>query len=463
MATGYQGYAGAQGYDPERSKLDRSRRLAEMLQEGALDTGPKSLWEGVAQLGKAFIARGAMDRADKAESAYGDNRRKAAELLIGQRFNDPAAAAAPLSLTPENVGQTAADVKQGGANNRYADIARAALGYTGDPLAAMSMVDGMQRQETEDKRYTDQTQYARGRDRVGDQQWNMQFDFTKGRAATQDNQWQQGFDQSTNQFGQQMDLSRDQFGETRRHNMAVEGLSEQELQAKKDAADAAAAGGAVFDGPQLATIYNKSMSYLDEVNAAQKDLDFIAGQAQEFIDATKEGSLGMGYWAQGEGLINDVAQGLSMDTTKLKAITDSIAPLMRRPGSGASSDTDVKMFKSAVVNINNTPEANQRFAQGAAAMAERNRQYGAFLNDAIDPRDPQSRQKAQKLWNMYASEQPIFDQKTGSVLQPAPFSAWLEENMAGATRGSGLVSAGASFAGAPAQDGSDLVSKWLNK
>ncbi len=78
MATGYQGY---QGYDPERAKVDRSRRLAEMLQEGALDTGPKSFWEGAAQLGKAFIARGAMDKADKAESAYGDvQKQKYAQL-----------------------------------------------------------------------------------------------------------------------------------------------------------------------------------------------------------------------------------------------------------------------------------------------------------------------------------------------------------------------------------------------
>ena len=76
MASSYQTYQGAVGYDPERTKVDRSRRLAEMLQEGALDTGPKSMWEGVAQLGKAFIARGAMDRADKAESAYGDSQKQ---------------------------------------------------------------------------------------------------------------------------------------------------------------------------------------------------------------------------------------------------------------------------------------------------------------------------------------------------------------------------------------------------
>ena len=112
MATGYQGYSGAQGYDPERSKLDRSRRLAEMLQEGALDTGPKSMWEGVAQLGKAFIARGAMDRADKAESAYGDAQKQKyaqmADTISGMMYQDTPAisSGAKTTFAPTGEAQT---------------------------------------------------------------------------------------------------------------------------------------------------------------------------------------------------------------------------------------------------------------------------------------------------------------------------------------------------------------------
>ena len=52
--------------------LDKARQMAELLQQGATDTGPKSFWEGAAQLGKAFIARGANERADQAESTYAD-------------------------------------------------------------------------------------------------------------------------------------------------------------------------------------------------------------------------------------------------------------------------------------------------------------------------------------------------------------------------------------------------------
>lgn len=83
MATGYQGYQGYAGYgDPQRAQLDRKRQIAELLQQGATDTSPKSFWEGAAQLGKAFIARGANERADQAESAYAtDKARRLAQIL----------------------------------------------------------------------------------------------------------------------------------------------------------------------------------------------------------------------------------------------------------------------------------------------------------------------------------------------------------------------------------------------
>ena len=83
MATGYQGYQGAVGYgDPARAQVDRKRQIAELLQQGATDTSPKSFWEGAAQLGKAFIARGANERADQAERAYGtDKARRLAQFF----------------------------------------------------------------------------------------------------------------------------------------------------------------------------------------------------------------------------------------------------------------------------------------------------------------------------------------------------------------------------------------------
>jgi hypothetical protein len=137
--TGYQGYG-----SPERAKVDRARQMAELLQQGATDTGPKSFWEGAAQLGKAFIARGAMDKADQAETAYGDNQKRIADTLISQMYPDAQgvaqqdlAAPAAFDLTP---GGMEARQAQGGQGDKVRNLA-SLLG--GDVMGAIEMTEKM--------------------------------------------------------------------------------------------------------------------------------------------------------------------------------------------------------------------------------------------------------------------------------------------------------------------------------
>lgn len=87
----YQGYT---GYDPELDRLKQRRDIAEALQQGALETGPKSLPEGIAQIGKALIARQAMKKANKAGDAYKSNQDRIADLFVSQMFPGDAAAQA---------------------------------------------------------------------------------------------------------------------------------------------------------------------------------------------------------------------------------------------------------------------------------------------------------------------------------------------------------------------------------
>ena len=87
-------YAGYQGYDPELDRLKQRRDIAEALQQGALETGPKSLPEGIAQIGKALIARQAMKKANKAGDAYKSNQDRIADLFVSQMFPGDAAAQA---------------------------------------------------------------------------------------------------------------------------------------------------------------------------------------------------------------------------------------------------------------------------------------------------------------------------------------------------------------------------------
>lgn len=428
MATGYQGYAGYG--DPERAKVDRQRRIAELLQEGALDSSPKSFWEGAAQLGKAFFARGANERADQAESAYADNRKKATDLLISQMYPDTQAVTKQELAAPGAVDLTPAGMEQRQAQGSMGDKVRSLAALLGDPMAAVAWAQGEDakqyargRDAMEDQRWNQQFGYQKERDAVGDQRWNTQFDYQQRRDSTQDEQWEQQFGFQKERAGVQDKQWGLTFGENKRQFDAKLAADQEAERLKREAA---ASGGAVFEGPQLATIYNKSMDALDDARKDQGRLDTIASTAQQFVDTAKQ----KGFWQQGEGFWNDMFQAFSMDTTTLKSLTDRIAPLMREAGSGASSDRDVEMFKSAVVSINNTPEANERFAKGAAALARRNNEYVRFLTQAITPNDPQSRQKADQLWNIYKNDQPLFDPESGAVQQVMPFDQWLAENMA---------------------------------
>lgn len=135
MATGYQGYAGYG--DPERAKVDRQRRIAELLQEGALDSSPKSFWEGAAQLGKAFIARGANERADQAETAYADNRKKATDLLISQMYPDTQSVTTQGLAAPGAFDLTPAGAEQRQTQGSMGDKVRSLANLLGDPVAAI--------------------------------------------------------------------------------------------------------------------------------------------------------------------------------------------------------------------------------------------------------------------------------------------------------------------------------------
>jgi hypothetical protein len=258
--------------------------------------------------------------------------------------------------------------------------------------------------------------------------------------------------QNADQFGVTSGLSAAQLAEQKRQFDAEFAFNKAEAERK------AVNGDPEFTAAQNARIYSDSM---DAVDAAMKDqgrLDTIARTALQFVESAKD------YNSQGEGWWNDLGQALSMDTTGLKQLTDTIAPLIREPGSGGNSDADVNMFKSSVVSINNPKEANVRFANGAQALAGRNKEYVAYLSDSIEPNDPKSRQNANRIWLAYAAENPLFDPKTGEVKTPPRFKDWLDIKMGKAPQINSFIGKrvqAATAAIAPPQDDvSDLLEKY---
>lgn len=137
----YQGASSYAGYgSPERAKVDRARQMAELLQQGATDTSPKSFWEGAAQLGKAFIARGAMDKADKAETSYAKNQERLLRHFMDPNTTDDGYAMQPtinVGADPEPQAATPAPASPMPEGDKVKALARALGGvYEGDGRTA---------------------------------------------------------------------------------------------------------------------------------------------------------------------------------------------------------------------------------------------------------------------------------------------------------------------------------------
>lgn len=65
---------------------------------------------------------------------------------------------------------------------------------------------------------------------------------------------------------------------------------------------------------------------------------------------------------------------------EMRAITDRLAPRMRQPGSGASSDRDVRMFVSALPNLTRGGRANDQVIASLRQNAGLQQQYAAYVD-----------------------------------------------------------------------------------
>lgn len=238
-------------------------------------------------------------------------------------------------------------------------------------------------------------------------------------------------DRTLGQDQTQFDLS---LGENKRQFDATLGFNRYKLNAdlSLEAAklEAAAAAGQQLDAPQLTTIYNNSLKYIDEQAAMLSNFDTIAGASQAFIDlAYGKGSDGVIY-NSGKGMGESYNQLTDGRSPRLEAFTSKITPMMRPEGSGSMSDGDREMFRQGVVNIQNRKEGNEYAAAAAVAVRDRQSDYVGFLRENIDLNDPTSRQRAQALWDEYARAVPIFDQTSGQPRINLPtFDEWISESM----------------------------------
>jgi hypothetical protein len=128
---------------------------------------------------------------------------------------------------------------------------------------------------------------------------------------------------------------------------------------------------AKFDVKRIETFQNSA----DTLRQALPDLDTFEKANQEFSTGT---------WGNGLlGLQKMMARlGVDLPGTDegevLNAIQSRLAPAMRVPGSGASSDTDVKLFIDSLPSISKTEGGNRAIIAMFRTLAERRQQEADF-------------------------------------------------------------------------------------
>lgn len=110
------------------------------------------------------------------------------------------------------------------------------------------------------------------------------------------------------------------------------------------------------------------------------------------------------------------------DVAEMRSITAEIAPNMRAPGSGATSDFDAKQFERATVGIDKPKQANENIANARIAAAQMALERGAFERAYFDANG--HLQGADRAWRQYVEANPIFDPKGKDFALNPSRTAW---------------------------------------
>lgn len=145
--------------------------------------------------------------------------------------------------------------------------------------------------------------------------------------------------------------------------------------ARRAAAQGAAGGGAPARRPAKLSV--QELKELQNARAAAQSLGGAARDGERFLDLNRETGTGelWGFpWAsEARGMFDP-------KFATMQALTNRMAPAQRIPGSGSSSDTDVRMYKRSVPNPDFTGPTNTAIVKRMQEEAKRAADYAAFLD-----------------------------------------------------------------------------------
>jgi hypothetical protein len=108
------------------------------------------------------------------------------------------------------------------------------------------------------------------------------------------------------------------------------------------------------------------------------------------------------------GVARSVAGMFNPNVREMQSLSDKIAPTMRAPGSGATSDFDARMFQSATVGVDKDPTTNRNIIAGRQAAQQVAQDRLAFM-ESYATANGGSLRGADQYWQQYLDANPIFD------------------------------------------------------
>lgn len=154
---------------------------------------------------------------------------------------------------------------------------------------------------------------------------------------------------------------------------------------------------------KAAEITRGSKEIEKDTDAARKEKQ-TADAAARFLELNKKVKTGT---VADKFMVGRAVQGMGSDYSELESITAKLAPSMREPGSGSSSDYDGKQFERATVGVDKPKATNDNIGRAIIARAQTAQDYVDFRQTYLEQNG--TLQGADRHWKQYADKNPIFD------------------------------------------------------
>lgn len=183
----------------------------------------------------------------------------------------------------------------------------------------------------------------------------------------------------------------------------------------------------------------KDAAEMSDAYADASKSRYLAADVQRYIELQNQA--GSGKWAELKVRFGPYFESLGMDVEGLdenqamQALESRIAPQLRTPGSGASSDYDAQQFTNSIVNLSRTNEGNKLVADTISAVAAHKQTVAEIWTRTQTPGD-----------EFYGK--PYLARKAISEL-PNPYEAFKAAQEAGIEQGDGGSVANDSQGAAP--------------